>query len=119
MRVVEVMPSLPLPFGAADARWLHVMVSEQPLVRTVRSAVCPFGEYRRVDALMRAIDEESADVDLIDRSIELLQQPVERAPLGVAGRQLVDDVYSPEPAADRLVTAYQRLGIGAVAERST
>lgn len=26
MRVVVVTPSLPLPFGSADARWLHVMV---------------------------------------------------------------------------------------------
>ena len=93
-------------------------VEEQALVRTVRSAVRPLNEYRRVDPLMRAIDEESGDGHLIDRSIELLQQQAERAALGVAGHQLVDDVHSPELAMDRMVSVYQRLGIGAAAERS-
>ncbi len=59
------------------------------------------------------------DTTLIDRTIELLSDPAERSALGDAGRQLIEDVYSPEPAVDRLVAAYQRLGIGAAAGRTT
>ena len=56
------------------------------------------------------LDEDHA---LIDRTIELLHDGAERARLGAAGRQLVDEVYSPRPAIDRLEAAYQHLGVGA------
>lgn len=63
----------------------------------------------RPNGVVDPIDEDDA---LIDRTIELLRDGDERARLGQAGRELIDEVYSPRPAVDRLEAAYEHLGLG-------
>lgn len=54
-----------------------------------------------------------SDDDFIEETVKLLRDAPRRAELAAAGRAQVDAVYSPEPAIDRLLDAYERLGFPA------
>lgn len=54
-----------------------------------------------------------SDDDFIVETVALLRDGPRRAALAAAGRAQIDDVYSPEPAIDRLLDAYERLGFPA------
>lgn len=62
-------------------------------------------------------DETSAavlattDQEFIARTSELLANPATIRDMGTSARTLVEDHYSPEPAIDRLLLAYERLGL--------
>lgn len=52
-----------------------------------------------------------SDGEFVDRTIELLREPHRRRVLGQAARTLVETQYSPKPAIDRLLVAYERVGL--------
>ncbi|MCP3934104.1 MAG: glycosyltransferase family 4 protein [Actinomycetia bacterium] len=58
------------------------------------------------------------DADFIEVTVELLRDRVLGSSLGVSGRAQVESQYSPEPAIDRLVEAYDRLGLAPSRTRS-
>lgn len=57
------------------------------------------------------------DAGLVARVVELLEDGAERARLGREGRTLVEDLYSPGPAVDRLLAAHEALRAPIPAER--
>ena len=52
------------------------------------------------------------DAEFIEATVSMLADDDRRTALAAQGRTLVEDVYSPEPAIDRLLDAYSQLGFG-------
>lgn len=75
MRVVVVSPSLPLPFGTADARWLHIVVGE--LARRGHDVTC-----------VSSTEELDEQVDAADQHVEALGATFRHARLQVGGSTL-------------------------------
>ena len=57
------------------------------------------------------------DEELVARTVELLANPDLRSEQVRDGRDLVESVYAPLPAVDRLEAAHERLGLGVRVER--
>ncbi len=51
------------------------------------------------------------DEEFVAQTIALLQDPARRQELGSSARTLIEDHYSPGPAVDRLLAAYDELGL--------
>jgi len=70
--------------------------------------------YEGLEGVMDRTDlvpvRAESDDDFIVETVSLLTDPDRCAELGAAGRQHVEEHYSPEVAIDRLLDAYERLG---------
>ncbi|MFT5531257.1 MAG: glycosyltransferase involved in cell wall biosynthesis [Candidatus Poriferisodalaceae bacterium] len=66
--------------------------------------------------LLRPLDDDEA---LIERTVALLRDPAARAAEAAAGRELIENVFAPEPAVDRLEAAYEQLGLLTPAQEGT
>ena len=51
------------------------------------------------------------DDEFVEAAVALLRDPGRRMSLGASGRQQVVDIYSPEPAIERLLDAYDQVGL--------
>ena len=71
-----------------------------------------FGDRGEIVAVQAETDDE-----FIEHTVSLLNNPQRRAALGSAGRSQVAEVYSVQPATDRLLDAYEQVGLVTGARR--
>lgn len=66
-----------------------------------------------------AAAEATTDAEFVDRAVCLMGSASQRQALGAAARVAIETDYSPEPAVDRLLDAYERFGlIGSTTSRT-